>query len=612
MVRLIVGNSFSRVDGSLPKIVHTTIRNKVSYQIPNYIYTSAYKRNPNWNGYLHLYKAGDPFYTGFLSFVRETLDQFEIPYKIVDRRIGADRNFPEIEFQLAKGFFERDYQNFTIDRCLQHSRGVIRISTGGGKTFIATKLIGSLKVKPVCWYILGKDLMYQAKETLEKSLNVDIGIVGDGVCDIKDVNVCMVQTCIAALNKDNKAFKPSDYKYDSDDVWDTKTLFPEEEKADQIVNLVKTAKGVYFDECVAGDSEIITEDGLTTISDAFLKKSRFVLTHDGERSVMKPILNWWSHGERETLHIKVETGNDISCTKEHPLFTKRGWLNAEDLTTRDEVLVVHEGNGSDLQYDTSWQKIESICSGDTTSVFDIEVEDTHSFFANGILVHNCHHVTAKTCKELMEASENAYWRFGGSATPVRESGDEIVIQGLFGKKVVDISASYLIKRDFLVPPYIFFPVIGTNVEGLTTYPSIYKGIRSPGAVCLTGKDNSSHRNSVINDTRNGKRQNLIATSLADEGLDIQDLDAVHMTGGGASVTRVPQRVGRVLRKPNHGRKKYGIAIYYHHTVKKLLEQGRKAKRVLKQEEEFNVSNSKSIDHLISQISNLENNNNSLF
>ena len=40
---------------------------------------------------------------------------------------------------------------------------------------------------------------------------------------------------------------------------------------------------------------------------------------------------------------------------------------------------------------------------------------------------------------------------------------------------------------------------------------------------------------------------LIATTLADEGLDIPSLDCLILAGGGKSATRAYQRIGRALR-----------------------------------------------------------------
>jgi superfamily II DNA or RNA helicase len=59
---------------------------------------------------------------------------------------------------------------------------------------------------------------------------------------------------------------------------------------------------------------------------------------------------------------------------------------------------------------------------------------------------------------------------------------------------------------------------------------------------------------LIHDLERKLRPILIATTLADEGLDIPSLDALILGGGGKSSTRAYQRVGRVLR-PSEGKEK---------------------------------------------------------
>jgi len=292
---------------------------------------------------------------------------------------------------------------------------------------------------------------------------------------------------------------------------------------------------------------------------------------------------------------------------------------------------------------TSWKTVLHITEYRKEDVYDIEVKDTHCFFANGVLVHNCHHTAAKTCKEILEASKNAYWRFGGSATPYREAGDEIMIQAMFGAKIVNISASYLIKKGVLVKPYIFIVPIDSKGDW-HSYPKIYKNcivdndelndnvaevtnhVTDLGLSCLvlvqhypqgnylkkkinnvefvTGKLTTKDRTKFIDDLRDGETKAMIATSLADEGLDVLTLDVAILAGGGASITRVNQRIGRTLRKDREGRKERAIVIIYEHNAKFLADHAKKVRRILKKEPEFEVINSKGLPYLCEEIDEL--------
>ena len=52
-------------------------------------------------------------------------------------------------------------------------------------------------------------------------------------------------------------------------------------------------------------------------------------------------------------------------------------------------------------------------------VYDIEVEDNHNYFAEGVLVHNCHQGNAPCFAKFIKALDTKY-RLGLSATPHRK------------------------------------------------------------------------------------------------------------------------------------------------------------------------------------------------
>ena len=99
----------------------------------------------------------------------------------------------------------------------------------------------------------------------------------------------------------------------------------------------------------------------------------------------KPIIAF-AETSPKTKVMKItdeESGKSIVVTPEHKVFTKnRGYVMAKDLIETDE-LVINE-NVSEIG---NIIKIEHLEEG--IPVYDITVDETHNFFANGILVHNC-------------------------------------------------------------------------------------------------------------------------------------------------------------------------------------------------------------------------------
>jgi superfamily II DNA or RNA helicase len=509
-VQILLGSKYSRVVDELPPYIDLQIRERMCYYRMGWEHTKAHKES-GWDGLVHMYRQGRTFMTGLISVVREVLTQNDMDFEIIDRRVRPETNFPELKFSVPDGvlFEERPYQEFTIKRCMAFTRGIIQVGTGGGKTIIVTGLIGALQVRPFVYFVMTKDLMIQAINTLSTFLNTEIGMVGDGKCDIKDITVCTIQTAVQSLKVKDGDFDSKNYRFDSEDIWDEDQVFLDT-NAEKIRTLVAECRGFYFDEV--------------------------------------------------------------------------------------------------------------------------------------------HHASARTCQEVIFAADKAYYKYGGTATPRRTDGEEMVIQGLFGGKIVEISPTYLTELKYLVPGHIFNTRVDNNCGGETLYGGIYKNAvvendnfndvvadvaqflaqnnilslilvqqvkhgkilkkKIPGSEFLSGRDTTKKRTRVIEDLRDGNLKILIATTLADEGLDIRRLGAVFMLAGGASVTRIPQRIGRCIRPfPN---KMYGMFFYFRHTVKYLFEQGRQAQELFDEEDCWTVQKVKGIEHLKQAVCEFINRQNSLF
>ena len=272
-------------------------------------------------------------------------------------------------------------------------------------------------------------------------------------------------------------------------------------------------------------------------------------------------------------------------------------------------------------------------TGRKEHVYDLEVEETHSFFAGDILVHNCHRVAAPTATNVLSAINNAMYRIGLSASPWRDDGADLVLEAVFGQVAVDIPASQLIERGYLVTPYIkFVSVPPVTFPKGTKYATIYEqyivnnsvrnaiGIREtlslvkkgkPTMVLvrhiahgrfiaselesvlgepvpfLSGKDDSDTRNRTIQGMRDGTVKLLVATTIADEGLDIRPLEGLVLLGGGKSSTRALQRVGRVLR--TYGNKKNAVVIDFDDKARFLADHSKKRQQIYEAEPSFVIT-----------------------
>ncbi|MEH1836664.1 MAG: DNA polymerase III subunit gamma/tau [Nostoc sp.] len=93
-----------------------------------------------------------------------------------------------------------------------------------------------------------------------------------------------------------------------------------------------------IDECLTGDSLVLTDDGLNRIDDPKIKDKR-VLSYNNSslKWEFKKVVRWLDQGERQTLVIKT-TNQEIRCTGNHLIRTNQGWLPAKDVKEGVKIL----------------------------------------------------------------------------------------------------------------------------------------------------------------------------------------------------------------------------------------------------------------------------------
>ena len=228
---------------------------------------------------------------------------------MVDNRIKSAKTE---DLSMSDDFQKRDYQEEAIEKIIESDRGVVKISTGGGKTVIASGVIAGRGVYPTIFYVPSIDLAVQARNEIERFVrksgsSVEVGQIGGGKKDIKDINVMTIQTA------------------------------------------VKVMGGV-----------------------------------------------WKKFDEYDKLEEEVE---DISGIQK----------DVKDLIQSAKLMICDE----------------------------------------------VQHWASETCQIISDSSLSAQYRYGMSATPWRDKGDDILIDSCFGKCLVNINDSFLIKRGYLVKPTIY-------------------------------------------------------------------------------------------------------------------------------------------------------------
>jgi len=216
-----------------------------------------------------------------------------------------------------------------------------------------------------------------------------------------------------------------------------------------------------------------------------------------------------------------------------------------------------------------------------------------------MIIDECHHTPAKTWyKVALECP--AYFRFGLSATPLlRSTVDNLKLVATTGGVIERLSISALAEEGYLILPHVLIIPVNSKLYLPKNLPYsevyehgiVHNSVRNRiiaqvayklascglptlvlvnriqhgellaeqlSAPFITGSLPSHEREDIISTFKRSTRKLLIATSVFDEGVDIPEIQAMVLAGGGKSPTKCIQRVGRGMRPSEE--QKYSIVI----------------------------------------------------
>lgn len=104
-----------------------------------------------------------------------------------------------------------------------------------------------------------------------------------------------------------------------------------------------------LDECVTGDAIVDTELGPMRLDEIPYRKPSMVHSYSKEEGeYFSKILNWAHKGKRDTIEVHTHNSK-LRVTPDHEIFTRRGWLQAKDLLTTDEILACADADSNCLR-----------------------------------------------------------------------------------------------------------------------------------------------------------------------------------------------------------------------------------------------------------------------
>lgn len=218
--------------------------------------------------------------------------------------------------------------------------------------------------------------------------------------------------------------------------------------------------------------------------------------------------------------------------------------------------------------------------------------------AGAVLLDEAHHAPAGTFRQLLERCPARY-RWGVTATPDREDGWDVLLPLVIGPERWSITMAELVRMGWLLMPEILPVYSGANLDPasyrrrgggqanmalatnmLAKHPgrqqlllSLAQELTARGrttlllvprrkqahrlasqlqslgvmAMAVTSDVSAGLRRQRLRQMREGQLQVLVATQLADEGLDVPCLDALVVASTGRAAGRAVQRIGRVMR-----------------------------------------------------------------
>jgi len=243
-----------------------------------------------------------------------------------------------------------------------------------------------------------------------------------------------------------------------------------------------------------------------------------------------------------------------------------------------------------------------------------------------VIFDEVQHVPANTVWTTLSYHQHCL-RLGLSATPWRDDQRDLDIYALCGEPVKrKITSSELIEKGFLVPATIFMVRYPHQLIGDYTWNQVVKKVlydenrmqlivkllrnlpkpfmilvreirqgrklnvklRAAGykTYFVSSRVSPSQRNEVFEKIRKHEIDGIVATTLADEGLDLPALRTLILAGGGKSSTRALQRVGRVIR-PYPGKNK-GIVVDIWDIAPFFLEHGEKRLQIYRTEPRWKI------------------------
>jgi len=201
----------------------------------------------------------------------------------------------------------RDYQKPCLNALSTYVNGLFILPCGLGKTECALATAHYLQ-QHTLFITHTKDLMKQAKERCEEKMKCTTSIISDGKVDVSgDIVFATVQT----LFKNLDAISQNEFGL------------------------------VVVDECFPKGTKISTPNGFKNIEDIDIGDYVYSFNHETGKVEVKQVDYLFCKTSEQLCDITLDNGNTLTCTTNHPIYTNRGYIRADELEKGDIVYEMH-------------------------------------------------------------------------------------------------------------------------------------------------------------------------------------------------------------------------------------------------------------------------------
>jgi hypothetical protein len=333
---LIINDEVNLKIAGLELDVRKKLVNTFKYDVPHARYLPAVRLG-RWDGKIAYFQMGGSTYLNLLPEILPILENFNYDIDIQDNRdyqtvfkfepvdedAYADIMWPKTHPAVGTPIKLRDYQVEIINSFLENPQCIQEIATGAGKTIMTASLSERVENYGRSIVIVPNKSLVTQTEADYANMQLDVGVFyGDRkefghkhtICTWQSLNVLLKNT-----------------KNQTVDI--------------TIHEFLEDVVAVIVDECIAGDTLVLTPSGNVKIKD--IKAGDKVINFCEETKkykedvVVKVHQNLTNSKSEDMLELQIDNGTIIHVTANHQFLTDEGWIRADELTSDNNIIDIN-------------------------------------------------------------------------------------------------------------------------------------------------------------------------------------------------------------------------------------------------------------------------------